>query len=176
MTLVFQVLGFLAGGMALVRLLAQGAPRLTRYPLAGVGMVVALVGGVLFWGHIWQIGSGLPESTRTASLVSSFAAQHEADPGANNAFLEWARKEMLGVAGSRGTYYLEPAKVLADPLLSLWSTYELLPERETSKLSEAEWIVFYEAGPHLAIKQGRPLEKIFHYSSGYALALKSNAR
>jgi hypothetical protein len=176
MMLIFQVLGFLAGGAVLARALA-GSSLLERFPLAGVGLAVVLVAGVLFWDHVWQIGSGLPESTRTASAVSSFAAQHAADPGANNTFLAWARKEMLTVtAHGRGTYYLEPTTVLKEPQLGQWSTYELLPERATLKLSEADWIVFYGVKPILTPEQRRQFGGITQFSSGYALALRSNAR
>jgi hypothetical protein len=176
MMLVFQMLGFLAGGVVLTRVLAPGTLQSTRFPVTGIGLVVALVAGVLFWDHVWQIGSGLPESTRTASLVSPFVAQHEPDPGANNAFLEWARKKMLVGSGSQGTYYLEPVTILTDPLLSLWTTYELLPERETSTLREADWIVYYATTPHLMIEQSRSFAKIFRFSPDSALALRSNAR
>jgi hypothetical protein len=176
MTLVFQVLGFLAGGVVLARVLAPGTLQSIRFSLAGVGLVVALVAGVLFWDHVWQIGSGLPESTRTASLVSSFVAQHEADPGANNAFLEWVRKDMLSIAGSDSTYYFEPAKITENPLLYQWSTYELLPGRETAKLSEADWIVFYEASPLQIAELSRQIGKMSQFSPGYALALRYHAR
>ncbi len=177
MMLVFQVLGFLAGGVVLARVLAAGSLPQERFPLAGVGLVAALVAGVLFWDHVWQIGSGLPESTRTASAVSSFAAQHAADPGANNTFLAWARKEMLTVTShGRGTYYMEPATVLKEPELGQWSTYELLPERATSKLSEADWIVFYGVSPILTAEQRRQFGGLTQFSPDYALALRYHAR
>jgi hypothetical protein len=109
--------------------------------------------------------------------VSSFAAQHAADPGANNTFLAWARKEMLTVdARNHGTYYLKPATVLKEPELGQWSTYELLPERATSRLSEADWIVFYGVSPALTAEQRRQFGGIIQFSPGYALALRSNAR
>jgi hypothetical protein len=177
MMLVFQVLGFLAGGVVLARVLAAGSSPLERFPLAGVGLAAALVAGVLFWDHVWQIGSGLPGSTRTASAVSSFVAQHAADPGVNNTFLAWARKEMLTVtAHDHSTYYLEPATVLKEPELGQWSTYQLLPERATAKLSEADWIVFYGVNPTLTSEQRRQFGGITQFSPGYALALRSNAR
>lgn len=176
MVLVFQVLGFLAGGVVLARVLAPGTLQSTRFSVTCVGLVVALVAGVLFWDHVWQIGSGLPESTRTDSLVSPFTAQHEPDPGANNAFLEWARKKMLVGSGSQSTYYLEPVTIRENSLLDLWSTYELLPERETAKLDEADWIVFYEASPALIAGLSPQFTQISQSSPGYALALRSHAR
>ena len=177
MVLVFQVLGFLAGGVVLTRVLTVDSSKLDRLPLVGVGLAVALVAVVRFSDHVWQIGSGLPGSTRNASAASSFAAQHAADPGANNAFLAWARKEMLTVtARGRGTYYLEPAMVLKEPELWQWSTYELLPERATSKLSEADWIVFYGVNPVLTAEQRRQFGGITQFSPSYALALRSDAR
>ena len=138
---------------------------------------MACVATVLFWDHVWQIGSELPRSTRAASAVSSFDARHEGDPSANNLFLEWARKEMLAVAPhGRGTYYMEPASVLEEPRLGQWSTYVLLPERATSQPSEADSIVFYGVSPILTADQGREFGEITEYSPGYALALRSNAR
>jgi hypothetical protein len=176
MALAFQVLGFLVAGGILAYVLAEGSLRIERFLLAGVGLAIALVASVLFWDHVWQIGSGLPESTRTASEVSSFAAQHAADPGANNAFLAWARREMLTVARDRGTYYLEPTMVLKEPQLGQWSTYELLPERATSKLSEADWIVFYGATSNTRAERRRQFGPIMQFSPGYALARRISAR
>ncbi len=177
MVLVFQVLGFLAGGAILTRILTAGSSSYERFSVACVGLAAAIVAGVLFWDHVWQIGSGLPESTRTASAASSFAAQTAPDPSANNTFLGWARNEMRTVTGhGRDTYYLEPATVLREPELGQWSTYELLPERATSKPSEANWIVFYGIPPTLTAEQRRTFSKIIRFSPGYALALRSNAR
>ena len=176
MVLVFQVLGFLVGGCILATVFAEGSKRL-EFLLAGVGLVVALVASVLFWDHVWQIGSSLPESTRTASELSSFAAQHAADPSANNEFLAWARHEMLTVAThNRGTYYLEPATVLKEPELGQWSTYELLPERATSKLGEADWILFYGATASMTAERRRHFSPIMQFAPGYALARRLNAR
>jgi hypothetical protein len=176
MVLVFQVLGFLAGGAVLTRIFTAGSSPRERLPLAGVGLAAALVASVLFWDHVWQIGSGLPGSTRTASAVSSFTAQHAPDPGANNAFLAWVRKDMLGITGGRSTYYFESAKITENPLLYQWGTYELLPGREAAKLSEADWIVFYEASPLQITELSRQIGKMFQFSPGYALALRYHAR
>jgi hypothetical protein len=176
MVLVFQVLGFLAGGAALTRILTASSSPRERFPVACVGLAAAIVAGVLFWDHVWQIGSGLPGSTRTASAVSSFAAQTAPDPSANNVFLGWARNEMRTVtAHGNDTYYLEPATVLKEPELGQWSTYELLPGRATSTPSEANWIIFYGVPTTLTAKQRRTFNRIFRFSPDYALALRSNA-
>lgn len=177
MVLIFQVLGLLAAGVVLTRILtADSSPR-ERFSLACVGLAAAVVAGVLFWDHVWQIASGLPESTRTAAAASSFTAQTAPDPSANNTFLGWARNEMRTVTtDGHGTYYLEPATVLKEPQLGQWSTYELLPERATSTFREADWIVFYGVPPILTAEQRHTFSKVIQFSPGYALALRSNAR
>jgi hypothetical protein len=176
MALVFQVLGVLAGGVILSFVLARGRRPSKRLPMAGVGLAGALVACVLFLYHVYQNGSELPGATAADSAVSSFAAQHAGDPNAFNAFLVWARTEMLAdTAHELGTYYLEPHSVLEDAELGQWSTYELLPERATSKLSEADWIVFYGVIPTLTAEQHRQFGQITAFSPGYALALRSDA-
>ncbi len=175
MALILEALAILVGGLVLARLLVSFSPSLKRFPIAGVGVVVALGAGVLFWYHAYRIASKLPESTATASEVSSFDAQHEGDTSANNAFLAWARKQMLADTHGRGTYYLTPASVSEEPELYQWSTYELLPERATPKLREADWIVFYGAKRVSALEQ-RGKWTISQFASGYMLARRSNAR
>jgi hypothetical protein len=177
MVLLFQVLAILGGGFVLARLLGTGYSPLKRFPAAGVGLAGALVAGVLFAYHVYQVGSGLPESTQADAAVSSFSAQHAADPRANNAFLAWARNEMLADSGrDGGAYYMEPATVLENAELGQWSTYELLPERATSKLSEADWVVFYGVTPTLTAEQHRQFGVITQFEPGFALASRSNAR
>jgi len=175
MELILEVVGVLAGGLALTRMLARRSPPLKRRPTAAVGLAAAAVAVVLFAYHVYEIGSGLPEPTRAYAAISPFVAQHAADLRANNAFLEWARNEMAADATHRGTYYLEPATILADAELGQWSTYVLLPERATAKLSEAEWIVFYGVQPSLTPAQSRQFGSISEFAPGYALAPRSHA-
>jgi hypothetical protein len=177
MAYALQVLATLAGGVLLARVLAARSPSFKRAPIAGVGLAAALAAGALFWEHVYQIGSGLPDATQVDFALSSFEAQHAADRGANNAFLAWARKAMLTTAPhGRGTYYLEPATIFNEPELSQWSTYELLPERATAKISEADWIVFYGQRPVLSAEQRHQFGGIVEFSPGYGLAARSHAR
>jgi hypothetical protein len=177
MVLLLQALAVFGGGLFLARLLGTRLAPLKRLPAAGVGLAGALVAGVLFAYHVYQVGSGLPESTRADAAVSSFAAEHEADPGANNVFLVWARNQMLGDRrNAGGTYYIEPATVLEHAELGQWSTYELLPERATSTLSEATWVIFYGVIPALTAEQRHRFRAITQFAPGFALASRSNAR
>jgi hypothetical protein len=179
MGLILQALGVLVGGLLLARPLARIFPPRTRIPLAGVGLTAALAAGVLFFVHAYETGDGLPGQTRTDSEASLFEAEHAADPNANNAFLQWARNAMLtSPARNRGAgaYYLEPVAILQEPELYQWSTYELLPERVTSKLGEADWIVFYGVLPTLTAKERSQFGEIAEFSRGYAVALRTDAR
>jgi hypothetical protein len=175
MGLILEVVGVLAGGLVLTRMLARRSPPLKRRPMAAAGLAAALVAAVLFAYHVYEIGSGLPEATRTAAVITPFVAQHAADLQANNEFLEWARNVMAADATHRGTYYLEPGTILANAELGQWSTYVLLPERATSKLDEAEWIVFYGVEPSLNAEQRRQFGAISEFAPGYALAPRSHA-
>jgi hypothetical protein len=175
MGLILKVVGVLAGGLAVARMLARRSPSLKRRPMAAVGLAAALVAAVLFVYHVYEIGSGLPEATRASAAVTPFVAQHAGDLNANNAFLVWAQQVMAAHTTHRGTYYLEPETLLANAELGQWSTYVLLPERATTKLGEAEWIVFYGVEPSLSAEQRRQFGSISEFAPGYALASRSHA-
>ena len=181
MGLILEVLGVLVGGLLLARvlllagLLSTGPPASPRRSGAGIGVAVALVAGLLFWDHVYQVAGSFPEATRAASEVSPFAAQHAAVHGANNAFLAWARRQMLAGRQERGTYYLEPATILGEATPLQWSTYVLSPERATPRLREADWIVFYGIAPQLTAEQSHQFGEIEEFSPDFALAQRLDA-
>ncbi len=176
MTIILQAVGVLAAGLVLAWLLASALAPLQRFRFAGVGIAVVAIAGVLFVVHALEIGSGLPESTATAAKASLFDAEHAGNPSANNAFLVWARRQMLAQSGRGSTYYLDPPSVLQNAELGQWSTYVLLPERATAKLAEADWIVFYEATAASFAHVRREVGQLIQFAPGFAVARRSNAR
>jgi hypothetical protein len=177
MGLILQALAIIVGGIALAVLFGGFLSPLKRAPLSGVGVVAALVAGVLFFVNVFKTGNALSESTQLASETNLFEAEHDGDPGANNEFLEWARDAMLaGHHGeSRGTYYLEPPAILGNAELGQWSTYALLPERATATPAEANWIVFYDVPLTLTTQERGHFGDIAEFSNGYGLATRVDA-
>lgn len=176
MTLILQVLGFLVGGVVLARILTAASSRAQFLPLAGIGLAGALVAAILFVDHVVRIGSELSKSTHNSSTVSSFAAEHDGDPAANNIFFVWVRKKMLADDGlERATYYIEPAAALKESLLDQWSSYALLPGRPTSSLNEANWLIFYGTIPKLTVQQRHQFGLMTEFSPDYFLARRTDA-
>lgn len=177
--LILQALGVLAVGWFLAWLFGNALSPLKRFPLAGVGLVVAGLASLLFVVHGYETGNALPASTTSASEASLFAAEHAGDPSANNAFLAWARNTMRAHSrhgGDSATYYLEPQAVLTNAELGQWSTYVLLPERATKRPSEAEWIVFYGVAPTLSGQRRSQFGRVIRYASLFGLAQRSDGR
>ncbi len=179
MSLILQALAVLVGGLLLARLLGGALAPLRTFALAGVGLLVVLIAGVLFVVNGYETASTLPAATQTASEASLFEAEHAADPRAPNEFLEWARHTMLaaahGTASVGATYYIEPATVLQEAELGQWSTYELLPDRATATPAEAEWIVFYGVAPRLTAAERSRFDVVKEYEPGFALARRTDA-
>jgi hypothetical protein len=177
MGLILQALAIIVGGIALAVFLGGFLSPLKRAPLSGVGLVVALVTGVVFFVNVYKTGNALSQSTQLTSEANLFEAEHDGDPGANNEFLEWARDRMLaGNHGKgRGTYYLEPTTVLGNAELGQWSTYALLPERATATPAEADWIVFYGVPLTLTAQEHGHFGDIAEFSNGYGLAARVDA-
>lgn len=177
MGLILQALAIIVGGIALAVFLGGVLSPLKRTPLSGVGLAVALVAGVLFFVNVYKTGNALSESTQLASETNLFEAEHDGDPAANNEFLEWAREAMLahGHGKGGGTYYLEPATILANAELGQWSTYALLPERATATPGEADWIVFYDVPLTLTAQEHGQFGDIAEFSTGYGLAARVHA-
>lgn len=177
MTIILQAAGVLAAGLVLAWLLASTLSPLQRLRFAGVGIAVVAVAGVLFVVHVLETGSGLSESTAAAAKASRFDAEHAGDPSANNAFLAWARRQMLAHSGRGSTYYLDPPSVLQNAELGQWSTYVLLPERAVGRLAAADWIVFYGAPPPSIAEARGEVGQIVQFAPGFALAARrSHAR
>jgi hypothetical protein len=173
MTLILEAIGVLAVGLVIAWLFATVLSPLQHSRFVGVGLAVTVLAGLLFVVHLFETGSGFSESTATAAKASLFEAEHAGDPSANNAFLSWARSQMLEKSGRGSTYYIEPS-VLSNAELGQWSTYVLLPERETAKLSEAEWIVFYEAPSSLVSQVSGGHSQAIQFSPGFAIARRSS--
>jgi hypothetical protein len=173
MSLILQAIGVLAVGLVIAWLFATVISPLQRSRFVGVGIAVLAVAALLFVVHIFETGSGFSEGTATAAKASLFEAEHEGDLNANNAFLAWARNQMLAKSGLGSTYYIEPPAVLENAELGQWSTYVLLPERATATLSQANWIVFYGVAPALVAKISGPHREFTQFSPGFALARRS---
>ena|ERR1700729_2544826 len=181
MNVVFQTLGLLVAGVVLSFLLRNTFDPLRRQPLAGVGVVIALVAVVGFFVHAYETGDTLSNSTSTTLPVSATEAQQAqqvADTTANNEFLTWARNTMVTDTNvhrhTEITYYIKPPAVMQEPELYQWSTYRLLPARVTGRLAEAQWILFYGVTPALPAYQGRQFDRLAEFSPGYVLAMRTD--
>ena len=70
--LLLQVLGVLAGGLAigvLARGSGIGAPSDSRRVVGGVAIVAAVAGALLFWGNVWSIGDAFTGARKPAGAV-----------------------------------------------------------------------------------------------------------
>jgi hypothetical protein len=60
-------------------------------------------------------------------------------------------------------------------LIYQWSTYQLLPARETDLPRVANWIVFYNVSPARVAYDRTAFARLFVYAPGLAVAQRTNA-
>jgi hypothetical protein len=165
MTLVLQAAGVFAAGFVVTRLLAVRGYTLKRLPLVGLGPTVAVIACLAAVVHGYETGSTLHTDSAPGEPVHV--------PGVNNAFLEWAQKRIRATAhGRQVTYSFQPAADLQNGDLLQWGTYVLLPERATSRVREADWVVLYEA----SAAEGRQFGPVVWYTPNFGIARRSVAR
>lgn len=175
MALLLQVLGVLAGGLAigvLARGSGIGAPSDSRRVVGGVAIVAAVAGALLFWGNVWSIGDAFNRERANQPARSAFEAGTWPGVvgGANVGFLYWAGNQM----GPDDTFALVPARARKDTFVNQWSTFQLTPHRLVSE-READWLVFYDAQPRrVAYDRGQyGPPKVFF--TGFAVARRNDA-
>jgi hypothetical protein len=170
-TLLAEVLGVLFGGAAIASLPQfAGSPEFGR--MAGVAFVVVAVSSLLFFQTVWAQSRAFPPATRANAAISKPAAELAGAVGTDTAFLAWARTKILSGHGAP-TFWLLPAA--ADTLIYQWSTYQLLPARQTDLPRDANWIVFYRVAPASVAYDRTAFSRLFIYAPGFAVALRTNA-
>jgi hypothetical protein len=134
---------------------------------AGLAVVVAAAAGIVFLVKVW----GLRTYFRApgAGALSSQAAQVAGGQGANTDFLTWARGRMLGTRAAP-TFWLLPDSARADAFTYQWSTYQLLPGRQTDRVQDANWIVLYGVSPAAAAYDHAAFGRLMVFTPGFAVA------
>jgi hypothetical protein len=168
-TLLFQVLGVIAGGVALAALLGGGR---TRFAPAGVAVVVVGVASLLFWTQVWPAGRALRDARKTNANVSRGDATRApgSSAGANVGFLDWARGRMK----PGETFYLAPAGTASDAFVYQWSTYQLLPHRHVPERG-ADWLVLYNVDPRTVHYDRSRYGRRVTYAPGLAVVRRTDA-
>jgi hypothetical protein len=112
-------------------------------------------------------------SIRSNSRLNSW--QVEVQPvqvggqGINEPFLNWARAK-LSQAHAKATFWLIPNTARSGPLIYQWSTYRLLPGRETDRQESANWLVFNGVDPAQVPYDRAAFGHPIMFAPGFALA------
>jgi hypothetical protein len=171
-TLLAEIFGVLFGGAAIASLLqVSGSSMFGR--AAGVAVLVAAFASLLFFENVWGLSSSFPASTKLNEAITKKAAEVAGGAGTNTAFLAWAQGKIVG-GHAAPTFWLTPATARTDALTYQWSTYELLPGRETDLMQEANWIVFYGVNPATVYYDHSAFGRLIVYAPGLAVAQRTN--
>lgn len=174
MTLLAEVVGVLFGGAVIAALLQlAGPPAFIR--AVGVAMVVAAVASVLFFENVWGLSSSFSAAIKANGALSRQAAELAGAMGTNTGFLSWSRMKIVN-GHETPSFWLAPDAARENSVIYQWSTYQLLPARETDLAREANWIVFYGVNPAEVAYDHTAFGRLFVYARGFALAQRTDAR
>jgi hypothetical protein len=173
MSLLFQVVGILAGGIALSALAGAGPARRIPRASAGVALVAAGVASVLFWAHVWDVGKAFRDTHRQNAALTAFDAERAPGSagGVNVAFLDWARARMSG----DDTFHVLPEAARNDAFIYQWMTYQLIPHRFVERADEADWLVFYNTDPGKTGYDRRHFGPPVSFGPGLSIARRTDA-
>jgi hypothetical protein len=173
LTLLAEVVGVLFGGALIGSLLPSAWSSALRW-IPGVAVAVVAAATLLFFPNVWALGRSFRAGTKADAPISKQAAELAGGTGTNTAFLAWARTKI--VSGRQApTFWILPGAARANPLVYQWSTYQLLPARETDQPREANWIVFYGVTPSSVDYDARAFRRLYTYAPGFALAQRPDA-
>jgi hypothetical protein len=166
MTLLFQVLGVMAAGIAVMTLWRrEGAIS----PMVAAATVAVVLAAALLWPNVWRAGDQLNQMRRAAPEATRFEADLHAGRvlGVNVDFLVWAGDRIP--AGD--TFAIVPPAAAS---IYQWTTYQLFPRRYAPE-GEADYILFYGVDPRRASYDRAAFGKPVVYGSGMAMARRSGA-
>jgi hypothetical protein len=166
-TLLFEVLGVVVGGLALAALLTGRAGGSAGQ---GVAMVVVAAASVLFWTQVWPGSRALLDQRKAHANIAEKDALRAGAGDINNGFLDWARSQMR----SAETFSFAPAQPRSG-FLYQWATYQLLPHRHTDA-AKADWLMLYGANPRDVPYDHRRFGRALTFGPGFSLIRRTGAR
>lgn len=171
MSLLSQVAGALVAG-GLVLLLAWQAGARGRQAAGAVALVPIAVAGMIALPNLRDAAASLLDQRRANVTLTADEAQVEGGVGLglDVAFIRWAGEHF----SKEDTFHLTIGGESDETAVRQWALFQLAPNLEAEEAADADWLIFYDAGP-AAGGAGKPTG-LDVYSPHFAVARGGRAR